>query len=320
MARQTYFLKLIESYLDYELTLENKNVLNRLLLENQKTLEQANDLVQMGLKTKMDVLDSEIQVTNAQRDLNEHAVKIKNYKKNLLTLLNEETEQEWEHMDFLKDQPYYIKKFEKLFPNFLLKWKNEYLLNLKEIQILKNNIQSSRIDLRQSQLSLIPRIDIALSDQWDYTRKVDHKYQGRDRVRLKSRSFSINFSWTIWDWWITPNSVKSQSDQLSISNLELSKGIKNYEKDLEQLIEEYHLNTMQINSLHLIMKKSELHHNHALERYKLGRITMMELQRAMNQKSESKILYITSLKEKYILTAKLLYYMGIDLDPQNDFF
>lgn len=97
---QEYIIRLVELFLDFELIKKRQEIETRRLEENQKVLEQTKQLLDAGVKTRMDVLDVEIQVVDAQRSLSEITTRLEISKQNLLLQLNSKEDEKFPEFDF----------------------------------------------------------------------------------------------------------------------------------------------------------------------------------------------------------------------------
>ena len=61
--------------------------------------------------------------------------------------------------------------------------------------------------------------------------------------------------------------------------------------------------------------KAERQSEFSRELYKMGRISLINMQQSMSRYYNAKVSHISKLKEKHVLIAKILYLANIDLDP-----
>lgn len=315
---QEYIIRLVELFLDYELIKKRQEIETRRLEENQKVLEQTKQLLDAGVKTRMDVLDVEIQVVDAQRSLSEITTRLEISKQNLLLQLNSKDEEKFPEFDFFKLAPYYQAYFEEKFEDFKINWEQKYLHNHFEIRNLSNNLERSRLTLRQSRLGYFPRLDFTITEQWDYSRKISRTgySEGEDGV-LNSTSMGLQLTWTVWDWFATPNTILNEGSNFKIADTEYRRGLRTIQREITNSIAQYELNEIQLKAAKMLLDKSEMWVYHSRERFKLGRLTNMELQRAINQTYQAKVNVATYLKDKYLYMARILYHMGYDLAPET---
>ncbi len=142
-----YILNLVNAYLEYQLRLSQKEILNNLLKESLRTQEESNALVKAGARTQLDSMDTEIQVVNTGRDLLELYSSIAAAERNLSVLLNSNKYKEFPQIDLLKFEPYYMADFKNKLEAIKKRWKSEFLGNNPDIVI-------SRLDLEKTLLQL----------------------------------------------------------------------------------------------------------------------------------------------------------------------
>jgi outer membrane protein len=315
---QEYIIRLIELFLDYELVKKRQEIETRRLEENQKVLEQTKQLLDAGVKTRMDVLDVEIQVVDAQRSLSEITTRNSIAKQNLLLQLNSPENENLPGFDFFKLSPYYEKFFNENFEDFKQNWNEKYLQSHFEIKNLSNSLERSRLSLRQSRLGYFPRLDFTITEQWDYSRRISRTgYGENENGVLSSTSMGLQLTWTVWDWFATPNNILNEGSNFKIADTEYRRGLRTIQREITNSISQYELNEIQLKAAKMLLEKSEMWVYHSRERFKLGRLTNMELQRAINQTYQAKVNVATYLKDKYIYMARILYHMGHDLAPET---
>lgn len=316
MKIQRYILQTLEVTFNFELLKKRKEIETRRLEENKKVLEQTRQLLDAGVKTRMDVLDVEIQVVDAERSLAEISAQNDIGAQDLLFIYNNDDTLPPE-IDLFSLTPYYQKKFEEMYGDFKENWRGHYLDRHYEVRNLLNGVESGRLTLRQARMGYFPQLSINLTEQWDYSRKIRDtgNEPGEDGV-LRATSLGFTLTWTLWDWFATPNTILNQQSEFEIANTEFRRGRRDIEREIANTIAQYELNVLQVKAAALSTEKSNTWVYHTQERFKLGRVTNMELQRAINQTYQANVNLATFLKEKYLLMARLLYHMGADLVPE----
>lgn len=313
---QEYIISLLELYFEFELIKQKKDIESKRLSENEKILDQTNHLFNSGKKTRMDVLDVEIQVVDAKRSLSEITTNLDIAKQNLLNHLNTREVEKIPPFDFFTLTPYFIDDFNQKFDQYKNDWKNQFTTSHYELKNLSNTLERSRLNLRQSRMSFFPSLDLTLTRQWDYSRKITRAgFTPEETGMLESSAVTLSMTWTVWDWFATPNRIFNEGSNFEIARTEYQKGIRNVEREIANAINKFELNEIQLKAAKLSLEKSELWVFHSRERFKLGRLTNMELQRSINQTYQAKVNVANYLKEKYIYMARILYHMGYDLAP-----
>jgi len=314
---QQYVLTLLDLYLQYQLLLSQKLIQEGLLEQNKWTEAESMALVKAGARTRLDSMDTEIQVVNAERDLLELNNNISAAEKNIFVILNSDRYKQLPIIDLLTLKPYYMKDFERRLPSIRSQAKRELEFVNPDLQISKGQLEVSLLNLKQTKLGYWPKTTVQISHDMDFSDFVQTNAPGVDQVPLHTTTFSVQFSWQLWDWWITPRTIDNAQKDFEISVNQYKQSLLQSSSDIENFLAQHDVLEKSIYSSQLVLDKAKAQVDYSREMFEMGRITLLEMQQAIGRWRDARIALATRLEAKYILAAKILYTMGYDLQPEG---
>lgn len=316
-AIQRYILNVIDSYLNYQLLINSKVILENNLEQANWTYEETAALVKVGNKPDMDSINSEIEVINLKRDLLELNNTLETTDRDLKFLLNAEDLTELPRFNILKNEPYFMSLFEKKFAAFKGEWNKIYRQKNRTYRTSMLNLEASKQQLDQTKLGYWPSLSLSLSHSINFDNEINSDVAAINQEPLSASSISFNVSWTFWDWWSTPRNIANSMKAFESSRISFRQEVYRLETEIRNNIQQYDLLSQSVKASKLILKKSEKQLEYTKEMYKLGRSSWLNLQQATNSFFSARNGLAQRLKDRYVLAAKILFLMGEDLKPTS---
>ncbi len=319
---QGYIRGLVSAYLEYEYLLSEREILLVRLKESKITNDESQVLVKVGARTRIDAYDTEIEVANTERDLLEKENSIVAAEKNLANRVNAEAIKKLPRLDLLKIVPYYMKSFEKEILEILdsgksqrnEEWNEALSRRNPELQTKKLTLEKSEMELKQKRLSYFPSTSISLEHTVELDRYLADDVTG-PRTALQSSSISFGLSWTFWDWFSTARTIRNSERDFDIKVLDYRESDKKARVEIENSVQQVAIYRKTIATSRLVLEKAAAQLRYSQEMYRLGRITLLQMQQATRRHYEAQIALAARLKDYYIMAASLLYSLGEDLTP-----
>ncbi len=309
---QNYILSLLRAYLEYQLQLSQREILQNLLFQNKWTDKESSALVKAGAKTQVDAMDTEIQVLNTERDLLELENNIATGQRNLQVLINSDQIKNLPRIDLLTLRPYYMSNFEKKIEG--IRTQNLSDLN-PDLKLLRLELEKTQNDLSQLNLSYFPQTYLTVSSDFNMDNMVNDPPVGGWRKPVQSYSVVLGFTWQFWDWLSTPKNIDSSSKSLEIQRIKYRQTELSSKADAENSMAQIEILNKTIEASRLAVEKAEAQQKFSKEMYRLGRITLLSMQQATNRLFEARNALASRLQSRFLLAAQLLYLNGEDLAP-----
>ena len=310
-----YILNLLEAYYSYQLLLRRKQILENNLVQNKQTFEESQELVKIGSKTRMDTIDSEIQLINTERDIMELEQSLVVAQRKIRFLLFQKEDFQIVNIDMLTDIPYYMEGFEEKIKQIKKQWQDNYQKVNPTLRVSQLGIDRSRLELSQTKLNYWPKIALSLSHSIDMSNRVKQDIDPINEVNLDSTALSINVTWDFWDWWNTPRSINNSKNDFEINRLDYKNQDFETKNTIQDLLNQYEINEKSLTASRLILKKAKTQYDYSHTMYKLGKVTLLRMQQSVERVFEAENDLADRLKTKYIVAANLLFQMGYDLRP-----
>lgn len=312
---QQYILNLISAYLDYQYNLNQREILSQKLAQSKLTNEESQALVHAGAKTPLDAMDTEIEVLNTQRDLLDLDNKITTAVRALQVLVNSEQIKELPRLDLLKHEPYYANGFDKKIESIRQSWQKKVEELNPDLQVKRMQLEQTQMNLSQTKLGYFPTTKLSLNHTYTMDRLVQDDPTAGRRVGLNSNSVSFSLSWQFWDWLSTPYSIANSQKDYESQLLSYRQSNLQTQADLESQIKDFAVLEKTIEASRLVVQKAVAQSSYSQEMYRLGRLTLLEIQQATTRLSDARSALASRLKERSVLQAKLMYATGFDLTP-----
>ena len=216
----SHILEIINLYYDLQSLYSQKEISEGYLEQSKWAEKEAKFLVQAGVKTRLDILEAEIQVQNATLELKSLEIQIESKLRSLKLLTNLKNDIKIPKIDLTKDEPYFLDKFLQQWTSTLKNWDEEKNNSNPDVLTSKLNLDSSVLKLNQAKWNLYPKTSFGITQSWDLSGYANPSSEPYQKNYLTSTTFSLSMSWTIWDWWITSRRYHSTERGLRTSELQ----------------------------------------------------------------------------------------------------
>ena len=312
-----YVLSVITATLDRQLLLTKRESLKVLLEQARRTKEQSDTLVHAGAKTKFEAMDADIDVMNNERNQMENEIELAAADRNLRVTLNADESVTLPEFDLLKLKPYFLDGFEEKLARFRKGWQIEAQSLNPDLVVSQLSLKKSLLSLKQTRLDYFPKTSLALSQTWTLDRMIQDPNDGGPRSALSSTSLTLQFAWTFWDWFSTPRNIENSEMSYQISTNNYLDSYRKTKSDIQNLFERWDIINRSIESTALVVKKAENQLEYAREMFRMGRITLLEMQQASTRLFDARGQLADRLKTKYLLAGNILIASGENLLPEG---
>ncbi len=311
---QNYLLELIDQFMGLEVFYIQRSTLQESLKNSLLFFTEARELARLGAKTKLDVMDTEIQVQNFENDLFELENSITGAERNFSVLLNTSEFQPFIRTDFLKTPPYFMEKFEELRPK--LKRLEGRLGNTSpDLRVTELKLSRSLQEYEQTRLSYFPLVSFKIAHDRNYSGLFNSEASDLPKTGSPTSTATLNFSWTIWDWLNTPRNIWNSKKNYQIEQLEYDRKRRLVNYEVQTQLERYEILEKNVTRAENVVTQAELQMEYTLSMYQLGRITLLQAQTSRERLSGSRNALVNRLKAKYLLAARILIQAGQSLLP-----
>ncbi len=316
---ESYSISLLDQFFEYHLSIKRQQVLHNQLDQAKWTYSESKALFEAGAKTRLEMIDSEIQMMNTERDIQENENAIQQSIRSLKLLINEDDLDKINSIrktiNWSSYKPFFEQKFNSLFSK----------INFDEISIESNleyriaslSLKKNQEELAQTRMNYWPKLSLRASHEWDMDRRIDpNPYLGL-RNDLQTTTISLNLSWTFWDWWNTPRSITNSNYEFQISANRYHDDILKTKTEIKNLLEQYNSLVKSITVSEKSLEKSRYQMDYSKELYKLGKLNLLQLQQSTSRTFDAEMALANRLKLKYITMAKIMYIYGISILPNH---
>lgn len=314
-TKQNYSLQLITSFLKYQVELSKQEILKLYLEQTQSNLSQSQLLVKIGARTEFDSLDAEVEHLGAQRDLMDYENNLKLSKKELQTLLSCEKCDQFEKIDLLNYKPFYQTQFEKIRTEL----KNENIESLfrknPSYKMSQLDSESSIERIQQTRMAAWPELSASIKHSVDLSRQIQDEPSGGRRANLNDTTFSIGLSWQLWDWFTTSRRIQSSELDFKVEKNEIKDALQNARTEIQLMLDQLQIAEKSLEISKLALEKASKQVKFSQDLYRYGKITLTQVQQSMSRLKNAQNFHADRLKDKYILMAKALVLVDVDLAP-----
>lgn len=311
---QKYIVDLLDTYLEYQLLLRQREILRSAHETNILINEESQSLVKVGAKTRLDAMDAEIQVANSERDLIELENTIRSAERNLQALINSD-KLDLPRLDLLTFKPYYVDQFNRALTAIRKEISDRISDVNPDLQAKRIDLEKSRLVLKQKKLEYWPQTTVSLSHDLNLDTFQNPNPPYGQRNAAQSSSIQLLLSWKFWDWLATPYGIEnSQKDfDISVNNYKETRLSK--QAEVANSLAQLDILDKTIEASELVVEKAEAQLEYSQEMYRLGRITLLSMQQSASRVREARNALASRLKARYISIAKLMQATGRDLTP-----
>lgn len=266
-----YVYQVMQAYLEVLSTTKQKNALEENLAIQTRVFEQSEVLQQLGKTTPFEVKQSEIAVMNSQISIIKLNNTIANARAKLFALVN------------MQDEGFPIADLEIDIAKEIPPYSAADIISIK---VLEQSLKKNDLNIFQNKLSYLPRINLS----YGFSRRVygeDFDFDNYSTVH----SVGLNLSYSIWNFFTnrensTRQKISRQNTQLNIDDLE-DQSLRNYNNYVQEL--EYLLRLDELYSEKLEQSSQQI--QIAEERYRLGIIQLLELDKTRTEYIDADIQY-----------------------------
>ena len=276
-----YAYGVFSAYLDVLSAQKQLASLQRNLEIQTRVWEQSKVMNQLGKNTSYEVKESEIAVMNSRIAIIQMENSIATKRRELFGLVQ------------LGDAGYELAELEPD-PDFTVPAYSAQ--NSNQIKLLKADLKKSELSLKQNKLDFWPRIGIS----YNLNRNVSGEDFDFNRYGT-NHTLSLNLSYSLWNQFRQKQTVKRSDLGLRLAELDLEDRVDQLERQYEQLKQE--LTYLQrLDELYREkLEQSSAQIRIAEERYRLGLIELLELDKSRVNYIDSEIAYNAN---RYQILAK----------------
>jgi len=313
-AIRDYVSRVIDSYVSYQLILSDIKIGSAYLEQSQWAEKEARLLVRTGVKTKLDVIEAEIQVRTAERDLERLRTQRETAELNLKFLLNQEQLPELTEIDLLTYEPYFARDFQAEWKR--IKSEDNAKLMMESLEYRKSQLELEQAGSTYSQAkwNYFPSAKINLSKSWDLTKNYLAEPQTNPKT-LESTTLALNLSWNLWDWFLTSRSIHRSERDFRMSEIQFHEQKFRKITQLAGLKENYSSLLKNIDTGQLILAKAEEQMIFSKELFKLGKIIMLKMQQSNLTYAQARRSQAELIKSKLLLQVAFLSELDLNLIP-----
>jgi len=312
---QQYIINLIELFFSYHLLVFQKQITQQYADQSVWALEKSMRMVSLGAQTELESMDSQIQLDNARRDLIEIENSLLNAKRDIQFMLNDRDFNQVPEYDLFSANPYFLKnwinKIEEIKSGGFEKIKDKNP-NLK-LNFL--SITAAELDFKQAKMNYFPQLSANISFNRNLSGQVEESTADDQTDPTNSYSLSFNATWTFWDWWSTPRNINNASKSFEIARLSLLENLYRQENAFVVQMNQWDVLEESLETSYRILDAAKKQLNYNEEMYRIGKIPLIELQRAQTRLFSAQKTIADRIKEKNILAAKLLFQTGEIITP-----
>ncbi|MFA7224504.1 MAG: TolC family protein, partial [Candidatus Cloacimonas sp.] len=280
-TRRTYAYNVFSAYIKVLSSQKQRSSLEENLLIQTRVWEQSKILLQLGKITPFEVKQNEIEVLNSNIALMQLDNTIANARKELFALVQ------------MQDEGYNLTELDLDIQKELPAFNTE---NNADIQILNQELKRLNLQLKQNKLDDFPRLNLA----YNFDRTVSGADFDFDRYNT-NHGISLSLSYPLLNLFENSESrtrtkISRQLSQVSIDEKK-DQLQRNYDSALREL--QYLKRMNELYSEQLAQSRDQI--TQAEERYRLGLIELLELDKTRTNYIETDISYNNNL---YSIMAK----------------
>ena len=272
-ARETIENTLIQMFsIYYELArlLENKEILEETLAISQERVIRAGYQFEYGQNTKLGVLNAEVDVANDSIALLNIHQSIKNTKRDLGFIMNQEVSA----ATIVDTTVFFV-------PELILNtYTEDYSNNNVSILQSRTNMNINDYDLKISKSGYLPTIGLNGSYGWNQSRNPPSPFFPPNINNTTNLSAGVNLTWNLFDGGTTITRVKNAKIALENQEIALQQIEDDVARNLANALGTYQnlLKIYQIQQQNVVTNLNNFERSE--ERFKLGQITSIEFRQA----------------------------------------
>ncbi|HOA28422.1 MAG TPA: TolC family protein [Candidatus Cloacimonadota bacterium] len=273
-AYQDYAYEVFQAYLETLSASKRKAALEENLAIQTRVWEQSKVLQQLGKSTPFEVKQAEIAVMNSRISIMQLENTIANSRSNLFAQVQ------------MTDEGYPLRELEVDISKDVPAFSTEHMA---ELRLLEQEVKQSEISLKQNTLDFFPKLSLG----YNFSRSVSGADFEFDKYNT-SHGLNLNASYSLWNFFTngeTKTRVKINQQMLNLSYLDaVDNSRRSYENMTKEL--EYLLRLDELYSERLTQSREQI--RIAEERYRLGMIQLLDLDKTRTDYISSDIEYHTN--------------------------
>lgn len=312
---QNQVIQIINAYLSYLVLIERESILKDLLEQSVWAQEQAALLVDLGARTRLDVLEAEIEVKSTQLSLFEAQRSLPNALNQLKFLVNSEESELFQAVPIQAIKPYFQKSFDENLARIRQLSRDQFERLSPDLESARLQVEVARLDFLESRASYFPNTSVSFSFVRDLNGYVKEHPAVGERASFDTWSVSLGLSWTLWDWLNTHRTIEAQRRSLEITRIGYREKLHAKSNEMQNLLDQYEANEKSIEASRLLLTRAKEQQEYSSELYKLGKRTMIEVQKANTSYSRAQLDLNERLKTRYITMAQIMQLSNQSLRP-----
>lgn len=295
------YLQLFNVYFQIARLSENVKNLNETLKISKQRLQRAHYQYDYGQSTKLELLNSEVDLNNDSINFINAKQQFINTKRDLNIILGvrQEDYEVETAVEFVT-----LESFEELLSKAK---KNNIVLKQSE-----KNIRISELGIRASKSSYLPTVGLSSSYGWNKSKNPPTSFlAGSTATGLNA---GINLSWNIFDGGITKTRVANAKISLETQEILRQQQTEILENTLKNTWEEYHNKLYVLGAQKQNVITTQNNFDRTQERYRLGQVTSIEFRQAQINLLNTQTALNNAKYDAKLIELKLLQLSGQLLD------
>jgi outer membrane protein len=270
-AYSNYAYQVVQAYIEVLSSTKRRSALEENLAIQTRVYEQSQVLLQLGKTTPFELKQNEIAVMNSRISILQLDNTIQNTRARLFSLVQ------------MQDEGFPLAEL----PIDISKQIPEYSADkLAQIKVLEHSLRKNDLNLNKSKLEFLPRLNLS----YGFSRSVSGEDFEFDNYNTQ-HSLGLNLSYSIWNFFTnkennTRYKISKQNTLLSIEDAR-DQNRRAYDNAVTELQYLLRLDELYLERLQQSTKQIQI----AEERYRLGMIQLLELDKTRTEYVDSDIQY-----------------------------
>ncbi len=312
---QNHIVEVVNQYLGLQELYVRRATAAEVVKNARAFAEEAEELVKLGGKTRIEQMDTEIQLKNFENDAQELEYSINAAERQFAILLNLPEKKAIPTIDVLKSKPYFMEGFEKTLPEIRRMAEQDRIASAPELRIEGLRVDRTLSSFRQTTLGYLPSTSFTLSKDYDLDGYVVPGTSEALRKSIPSTTATFSLSWTVWDWFATHRDIRNSSKDLEIQRIEFTRKNRQVRNDFLTSLEQYDTLERTIENARLVLDQAISQMEYTRAMYQMGRIGLLQAQTSSERLANARVNLITRLRTQYVAAAKLLVQVGQGVIP-----
>jgi outer membrane protein TolC len=312
---QNHIVEVVNQYLGLQELYVRRATAAEVVKNARAFAEEAEELVKLGGKTRIEQMDTEIQLKNFENDAQELEYSINAAERQFAILLNLPEKKPIPTIDVLKIKPYFMEGFEKALPEIRKMAEQDRIASAPELRIEGLRVDRTLSSFRQSTLGYLPNTSFTLSQDYDLDGYVVPGTSEALRKSVPSTTATFSLSWTVWDWFATHRDIRNTYKDLEIQRIEFTRKNRQVRNDFLTSLEQYDTLERTIENARMVLEQAISQMEYTRAMYQMGRIGLLQAQTSSERLANARVSLITRLRTQYVAAAKLLVQVGQGVLP-----